>query len=145
MLQMSVAGRLGVTAWRRRTTLLGAVAGVALVLLCLQYSALPARPAPSNSEQRPLLQRALHDYLRKPPTPLQASHGGEGVHFVPQFVHTEVTRPRGDLDPPPVVEQVDENHVRQVVQADSQSRDDVQRAMLQSRPQQIDQATLQQT
>ncbi|KAK7790047.1 hypothetical protein R5R35_008251 [Gryllus longicercus] len=39
-LAASYAGRLGLTAWRRKSTLLGVVAGIVLLILCLQYSAI---------------------------------------------------------------------------------------------------------
>lgn len=38
-LAASYAGRLGLTAWRRKSTLLGMAAGVVLLVLCLQYNA----------------------------------------------------------------------------------------------------------
>jgi hypothetical protein len=37
-LAASYAGRLGLTAWRRKSTLLGMAAGLVLLVLCLQYS-----------------------------------------------------------------------------------------------------------
>ncbi|KAJ9578744.1 hypothetical protein L9F63_005033 [Diploptera punctata] len=52
-LAASYAGRLGLTAWRRKSTLLGVAAGLVLLILCLQYNAASrADPAPMAAEKK---------------------------------------------------------------------------------------------
>lgn len=52
-LAASYAGRLGLTAWRRKSTLLGLAAGLVLLVLCLQYNAASrADPAPMAAEKK---------------------------------------------------------------------------------------------
>jgi hypothetical protein len=53
-LAASYAGRLGLTAWRRKSTLLGLAAGLVLLVLCLQYNS-ASRPDPvGKPEESPL-------------------------------------------------------------------------------------------
>ncbi|XP_069678922.1 hexosaminidase D-like [Periplaneta americana] len=68
-LAASYAGRLGLTAWRRKSTLLGLAAGLVLLVLCLQYNA-ASRPEPAklddsqeptNDDKSPL-QRTLRNH-----------------------------------------------------------------------------------
>lgn len=72
-LAASYAGRLGLTAWRRKSTLLGLAAGLVLLVLCLQYNtASRSDPAvkPEDSIQDPTsgkddkspLQRTLRNH-----------------------------------------------------------------------------------
>jgi len=55
-LAASYAGRLGLTAWRRKSTLLGLAAGLVLIILCLQYNT-ASRPdsavKPEDNSQEP--------------------------------------------------------------------------------------------
>jgi hypothetical protein len=72
-LAASYAGRLGLTAWRRKSTLLGLAAGLVLVVLCLQYNSAsrsdpavkpeenPQEPT-SGSDDKPPLQRTLRNH-----------------------------------------------------------------------------------
>jgi hypothetical protein len=72
-LAASYAGRLGLTAWRRKSTLLGLSAGLVLLILCLQYNtASRSDPAvkPEDNAQEPTsgtddkspLQRTLRNH-----------------------------------------------------------------------------------
>jgi hypothetical protein len=69
---------------------------------------------------------------------IESQDEADVVQFVKQSRKQQqqqpVTMPRLNVEPPAVVEQVDEDVARQVVQADSPSRDDVERARMQPRP-----------
>lgn len=70
-LAASYAGRLGLTAWRRKSTLLGIAACLVLIILCLQYNSAsrsdskpednPQEPTSGNDDKSPL-QRTLRNH-----------------------------------------------------------------------------------
>lgn len=60
-LAASYAGRLGLTAWRRKSTLLGLAAGLVLLILCLQYNTTSRPDSAVKPEYSPQGTTAVND------------------------------------------------------------------------------------
>nr|CAD7435433.1 unnamed protein product [Timema monikensis] len=80
-LAASYAGHLGLTAWRRKSTLLAVVAGLVLLVLCLQYSIITSKQGVKVEESAVPQQRTLrhHDDDQ---VAEDGNKGGGNVHFV---------------------------------------------------------------
>nr|CAD7577522.1 unnamed protein product [Timema californicum] len=80
-LAASYAGHVGLTAWRRKSTLLAVVAALVLLVLCLQYSIITSKQGVKAEESAVPQQRTLRHHDDDPGAE-DGNKGGGNVQFV---------------------------------------------------------------